>query len=515
MLTDLYGLTREQLVTALAGDSFRFFVEHFWPCVSNDPFKGGYLVDAVCEHLQAVAEGQIKRFVLACPIRHGKSILTSVLFPAFAWVRDPSLRIISASCGEDLAGRDSLRTRHLIQSPQYRASFGDRFALLEDQNTKLYYANDRNGHRKAVGTGTQTTGLDADWIITDDILDYKKAKSEAERRNAIEFFDTVLSKRIVHGTGKDRIVIAGHRVHEDDLFARVWNTWGNDGTWTYLVLPAEAKPSVTNSYFNATGWIDTRAEGELLNPERFSSDVLDQEKKSLRHEYHCLYQQDPSPADGDLFKAEWFRYYTDEGEAYNLSGKRVPKSRAWRYATVDTAVTIGMNSDYTVCQVWDVIDGNMILVDMLRKKLDGNRIVPALVEFFKVHRPQFVSVESEFVGRFVLDQLRNEGVVVKPFKAKGHGDKETRAVAAEIRMEAGRVWFPSGRPWLADLEREVLAFPNSAHDDAVDALSMAAILADKYTGTVEPELTPEEQEAREKEAKAAHFERMLWAGTRF
>jgi len=42
---------------------------------------------------------------------------------------------------------------------------------------------------------------------------------------------------------------------------------------------------------------------------------------------------------------------------------------------------------------------------------------------------------------------------------------------------AGHVWFPKHAHWLGELERELLAFPNSGHDDQVDALSYAAVLA--------------------------------------
>jgi len=43
-------------------------------------------------------------------------------------------------------------------------------------------------------------------------------------------------------------------------------------------------------------------------------------------------------------------------------------------------------------------------------------------------------------------------------------------------MEAGNVWFPRDAPWMGELQRELLAFPNAAHDDQVDALAYAAVL---------------------------------------
>ena len=38
-------------------------------------------------------------------------------------------------------------------------------------------------------------------------------------------------------------------------------------------------------------------------------------------------------------------------------------------------------------------------------------------------------------------------------------------------MEAGQFAVPEHAPWLAALEEELLNFPDSAHDDQVDAIS--------------------------------------------
>jgi predicted phage terminase large subunit-like protein len=323
----------------------------------------------------------------------------------------------------------------------------------------------------------------------------------------------------VAGTGKDRILVAGHRVHEDDLFAHVWETFGNDGSWTYLVLPEEARPTYTNSFHNGTGWKDTRAEGELLAPERFDEEWLATQKRQLRHKYNCVYQQDTTPRKGQRFDSAWFQHYTEDqhGEdGYYVCGeRRLPKGKAWRFATCDTAISTASGADYTVMQVWDVIGDYCVLVDQLRKKLDGTKIIPTLAEFYRRHRPQFVTVEEEFIGKFVIDQLREQGLTVRRFSSKGHGDKETRAIAAEIRLEAKKVWFPASAEWVGDLEAELLAFPHGAHDDQVDAMSQACITADRYRGRVEPDLTPEQKAEKQEKQKQAKFNAMLNAGCPF
>ena len=62
-----------------------------------------------------------------------------------------------------------------------------------------------------------------------------------------------------------------------------------------------------------------------------------------------------------------------------------------------------------------------------------------------------------------------------------------RMAAQSVKIEAGRVHLPTDAPWLADLLSEVCGFPNTAHDDQVDALSQAL-----YWGSlrrIEPPLT--------------------------
>jgi hypothetical protein len=38
-------------------------------------------------------------------------------------------------------------------------------------------------------------------------------------------------------------------------------------------------------------------------------------------------------------------------------------------------------------------------------------------------------------------------------------------------FEAGQVVLPQNAPWLAELERELLGFPNARHDDQVDSIT--------------------------------------------
>ncbi|HEX4613591.1 MAG TPA: phage terminase large subunit [Urbifossiella sp.] len=500
----------------LATARFRHFAELCWPAVSADRFVPGYHLDAICDHLQAVAEGKINRLAINVAVRHSKSLLCSVLFPAWLWTRAPSARVITASYSQALTVRDSVRSRALLESDLYRTHFPP-VQFTDDGNRKDFYSNTSKGHRLSVSVTSRTAGFDADYIVADDLHDFATRTSQAERDKAAEYFLTGLMSRFAD-KADERAVLAGHRVHEDDVFARLRGRYGDDGTWSWLVLPEEYTPTFS-PWFNGLGWRDRRAEGELLWPERFPADVVAAEKKRYRHEYSAVFSQEPTPADGTLFRAEWFREWAEGAEGdtpvYVLGGKRYPKATAWRFATCDTAISTTPGADWTVCQVWDVVGPHLLLVDQLRRKLDGSKIVPALAGFVGAHAPQFLAVEKQFVGQFVIDQLRQLNVPVRAFDVQRYGQKEQRAVSAEIKLEAGHVWFPPGREFVTDLQRELLGFPHAAHDDQVDALSMAGILAQKYHGKVAEVETDEQRAARAKKEAEDRFNRLLWQGCRW
>ena len=75
---------------------------------------------------------------------------------------------------------------------------------------------------------------------------------------------------------------------------------------------------------------------------------------------------------------------------------------------------------------------------------------------------------------FAHEIVRYTGLPVRSVRPDRDGMTRARPFAA--LMEAGRVVFWSRAPGLAELEAELVAFPNGAHDDLVDAFVYAADL---------------------------------------
>src|SRR5260370_39504328 len=66
------------------------FVQQAWLIVEPlTPFVPGWHIDAIIDHLEAVTRGQIRNLLINVPPRHMKSLLVSVFWPAWEWLRCP------------------------------------------------------------------------------------------------------------------------------------------------------------------------------------------------------------------------------------------------------------------------------------------------------------------------------------------------------------------------------------------------------------------------------------------
>jgi hypothetical protein len=157
---------QEERLALLAEMSLYEFLKQAWPWIEgNTPFVEGWHLKVICEHLEAVANRQIKNLLINMPPRCSKSTLVSIAFPAWVWLQNPSERFLYASYSFSLASRDSQKCRALILSPWFQKNWGDRFQLLKDQNTKKRFDNTASGYRIATSSGSGTTGEGGSMLV--------------------------------------------------------------------------------------------------------------------------------------------------------------------------------------------------------------------------------------------------------------------------------------------------------------------------------------------------------------
>src|SRR5579872_44415 len=187
----------EEMDRELGARSLAEFVRVAWPIVEpSTPFVPGWHIDAIIEHLEAVTRGQIRNLLINVPPRHMKSLLVSVFWPPWEWIRWPERRWLFSSYAASLSIRDSLKCRRLIESPWYQRLWGERFALTGDQNTKGRFDNDRSGYRLATSVGGAATGEGGDRLVCDDPHSVNEVESDSVRNSTNGWFDIVMATRV-------------------------------------------------------------------------------------------------------------------------------------------------------------------------------------------------------------------------------------------------------------------------------------------------------------------------------
>jgi len=104
-------------------------------------------------------------------------------------------------------------------------------------------------------------------------------------------------------------------------------------------------------------------------------------------------------------------------------------------------------------------------------------------------------IEKKASGQSLIQDMRRAGLPVMEYLPDR--DKVSRVYAASPIMESGRLWLPKNKKWVDDLIEELIRFPNAAHDDQVDALTMAVHYLKESWHLTHPDDPDLEDEPRE------------------
>jgi hypothetical protein len=158
--------------------------------------------------------------MLFLPPRHGKSELASRRLPAFALGRAPHLQFISASASTPLAADFGRDVRNLVASLEFAAIFPG-VSLAEDSQAKDLWRTNAGGVYVAVGTESKIYGRGGDIVLIDDPFgSMGDANRKSERDRIWNWYISTIYNRL---QPKGKIIIIGHRLHEDDLQGDSWS----------------------------------------------------------------------------------------------------------------------------------------------------------------------------------------------------------------------------------------------------------------------------------------------------
>jgi predicted phage terminase large subunit-like protein len=409
------------------------------------------------------------------PPGSAKSTYASELFPPHYIGRHSGKCIITASYGQALSRRFGKRCRNHVGGGLFRRVFG--FGIGRDSHAKDEWETEAGGEYVATSVDGAVTGRRADVILIDDPVKGRKEADSLTKRDATwQWYLSDVRSRLKPGGA---IVLIMTRWHEDDLAGRIFpaeyrgqsgKVRARDGEeWEVICIRAEAEDD------DPLG----RKAGEWLWPEWFVPGMLAHEKivQGPRN-WNALYQQRPSPEEGNYFKKGWIRWY-----------ERAPARETLKiYGASDYAVTSN-GGDYTVHLIVGVDPNDDIYVlDLWRGQTSSDVWVEQFIRLCKKWKPLQWAEESgqieKGVGPFLEKRLLEEKCYVWRDAHPSVADKAVRAQSIRGRMAMGKVYFPKNAaieaaPWCPGFVAELMAFDTGVNDDQVDAFGLIGRLLAK------------------------------------
>ncbi|MEI7826311.1 MAG: phage terminase large subunit [Euryarchaeota archaeon] len=359
-----------------------------------------------------------EHIILNCSRQSGKSTIVAVLALHHA-LTNPKALVLILSPSQRQSGELLKKIVSFYRElGRPGSSRGDSSATLEL----------RNGSRIVALPGSESTtrGFSSPSLL---LLDEAAQVSE----------DLYNSVRPMLAVSQGRLILLSTPRGKQGVF---WHAWDQEPNWKRVKVTAKQCP-------------------------RISKDFLEQERRAVgewwfAQEYCCEFMQDHDA----LFSEGWVQYY-DPDDLPSMD----TIIQSW-----DTAQTKSATSDYVVGQVWGRKGADFYLLDQVRGRFDFDKTVQAIRDMSaKWPASTAKLVEAQALGAAVSSHLKHEIPGLIPITMKGA--KEMRARNCVPLWQSMNVYLPSpddGRhAWVRDYVQELLNFPNSAHDDQVDATTLA------------------------------------------
>lgn len=149
---------REAFDALLRTNLYAYAHKAFQVIEPSSEFEDNWHIGCICEHLEAVSNGEIPKLIINLPPRLLKSVLVAQIFPTWELGRNPSTQFIGASYAHTLAERNVMKSRQIIQSEMYARLF-PKTLISSDNNQKDYFTTTQNGQYKGTGIGGTITGF--------------------------------------------------------------------------------------------------------------------------------------------------------------------------------------------------------------------------------------------------------------------------------------------------------------------------------------------------------------------
>lgn len=462
-MTDI--ITQENLNAILRHDPLAFVEKAFKTLHSGKKWRSSKHLEVITRAGEMVIAGEWSNLVLNAPPRSLKSFIISVALVTWYLGHNPSREVMVITHNHNLARNLADLTRRLMKSTFYMVLFPgtrlrDDFSPTEDIRTTA------GGRRFALSIGSGVIGQGADLLIIDDPMNADKAFADKQREKVNTTYDESLQSRL-NDKGSGKIIVLMQRLHAHDLCGHLQKAYSSFRT---IALPLIATQDIT---YRIGDWVWDRPEGDILDPENWSREAIDETREALAEAvFEAQYQQNPPEGQGHYVKETWFPLY-----------EIVPKQCTRTIFSLDLAQTDSIGSSNSVCEVWQTDMVKHFLVDVWRGKVEYEDLLDVVLKYIKDYEPEIILIENAAMGSSLISSLERAGHRVKAIP-KPKQSKLERLWAHLTTFKANGVLLPKNAQCLGPFLDELLSFPVGGSDDQVDAMTQYLAWIDNPDGLV-------------------------------
>lgn len=376
------------------------------------------------------------------PPRHGKSQTVTVRLAAWWLENFPDQNVLISSYNERFARRLSRMTRTI---------FSERNQIAKDKSATDEWSTMQGGTLMARGTSNPATGQGFSLIVADDTVKSREEVESANQRDKVWQWWT--SDVLSRAEPNAKIVVCQTRWAEEDLIGNVLKA--EPHRWKIINLPA-----ICDSEDDALG----RAKGDALWPQRYDvKTLLDLKKVMGDYQFESLYQCNPTPREGALFKINNIELVDA------LPNDIVKTVRAWDLAATQD------DGDYTVGLKMSIDKNNNIYItDVVRGQWEPNQRDKVIKQTCDLDGriTQIFPSDPGAAGKAQISYLFRMLSGHNLIKINPTGSKEVRAEPVASQVNAGNLKMLKSE-WNRTALNEIRTFPIGSHDDIVDCLADA------------------------------------------
>jgi predicted phage terminase large subunit-like protein len=468
--------------------SLHTFLKRAWPSFDPSEYVDGWHIGAICEHLEAVSLGQIRRLVVNIPPRFCKTSVVSIAWPCWTWacapragypLIGPQVRFLCASYGATKAQQDAVTARRLIASPWYQERWGERVVISRDRDNNEQYDTEAGGSRISTGI-PESLGKGGVIRILDDPHKTRDVESQAVLESTIRAYNEVWRTRS-NDPNRGAEVIIMQRLAEGDVTGYLLDHDGDE--IVHLCLPARFEAD--RRCVTVIGFEDPREEdGESLWPERYGDNWLRGKAEEVgRYGFAAQFQQLPAPRGGGIIQREQWKLWppSEEAERWvdDVDGKLTYRYPPWEFvsAYLDTAMSEKDENAWCAFIRFGVFTDSaqrpkVMLASAWRDRPTLHQLALKVLDSCRRGRVDVLVIENKAGGGWVkeeLQRLMRDGEFSIALD-EPRGDKVARLHAVSPFFEGGLIYAPD-RTWADMVITEVANFPRGKWADLTDCCS--------------------------------------------